>query len=122
MPFLLPPLRSGDGGRASLHLPSERDRCAPHFGVRPATLDPAVDVEAARARCLRPAGQAHVVENVLRHQRHLAHLRPGDPGHGVEVDAKLVRVVEVVGSDGMRVEVDAPEVDHPGQLSSVRDH
>src|SRR5438105_4766740 len=40
-------------------------------------------------------------------------------GDGVEVDPQLVRVVEVVGPHRMRVQVDAPEVDHPRQLRGV---
>ena len=43
------------------------------------------------------------------------------PGTGIEVDAQLVGVVEVVGAHGMRVEVDAAEVDDPGELRRVVD-
>ena len=42
------------------------------------------------------------------------------PGHRVEVDPELVRVVEVGGAHRVRVEVDAAEVDHPGQRGRRR--
>ena len=42
----------------------------------------------------------------------------GDAGHRVEVDAQLVGMVEVVGPDRVRVEVDAAEVDDPGQAAA----
>ena len=38
-----------------------------------------------------------------------------DARHRVEVDAQLVGMVEVVGADRVRVEVDAAEVDDPGE-------
>ena len=41
--------------------------------------------------------------------------RHGDPGHRIEVDAQFVGVIEVVGQHRMRVEVDAAQVDRPGQ-------
>ncbi len=43
----------------------------------------------------------------------------GHARDGVEVDAQLVGVVEVVGAHGVRVEVDAAEVDDPGQAGRV---
>jgi hypothetical protein len=49
----------------------------------------------------------------------LAHVFERDPRHRVEVDAKLVGVLEVVGADRVRVEVDAAEVDDPEQLRGV---
>ena len=42
------------------------------------------------------------------------------PGHRVEVDPQLVGVVEVLGPDRVRVEVDAAEVDDPGQPGRPR--
>ena len=45
----------------------------------------------------------------------------GTPGHRVEVDPQLVGMVEVVGADRVRVEVDAAEVDDPGQAGRVAD-
>ena len=40
------------------------------------------------------------LERLLRDHRHVADLRPrARPGTGIEVDAQLVGVVEVVGAD-----------------------
>ena len=45
----------------------------------------------------------------------------GDAGHRVEVDPQLVGMVEVLGADRVRVEVDAAEVDDPGEPGGVVD-
>ncbi len=50
-----------------------------------------------------------------------ADVGPGDSGDGVEVDAELVGVVEVAGADGVGVELDAAEVDDPGEAGGVVD-
>ena len=57
----------------------------------------------------------------LRDHGDVADLRPADAGHRVEVDAQLVGMVEVVGPDRVRVEVDAAEVDDPGEACRVVD-
>ena len=62
---------------------------------------------------------------VLQHapgdERDLDDLAPRDTGHRVQVDPQLVGMVEVLGEYGVRVEVDAAEVDHPGQVGGVAD-
>ena len=60
-----------------------------------------------------------VLQHLLRDHRDIGDLRPLDPGHRVEVDAELVGVLEVVGADRMRVQVDAAEVDDPRELRGV---
>ena len=62
-----------------------------------------------------------VLERLLAGHRHVADLRPLDAGDRVEVDAQLVGMVEVVGADGVGVEVDAAEVDDPDQGRRVVD-
>src|SRR6266545_3170818 len=103
-----PPRGQGDRGPADLP-------------ERPAPLDPAVDMEPARAGRLRPPHQAEVLEHLPGHQGHVEYLRPGHPGHRVEVDPELVGMVEVVGAHRVGVQVDATEVDHPGELGGVPD-
>ena len=46
-------------------------------------------------------------------------LIPVRAGDRVEVDPQLVGMVEVLRADRMRVEVDAAEVDDPGELRGV---
>ena len=41
------------------------------------------------------------------------------PGAGIEVDAQLVGMIEVVGAHGVRVQVDAAEVHDPEELRRV---
>ena len=62
MALLLPPLARRERRRAPLDLARERQRGAAHLVERPAPLDAHVDVHAARARRLRPADEAEVVE------------------------------------------------------------
>src|SRR5207253_512505 len=81
------------------------------FRKCPARLDPAIDVEPSRAGCFGPPGQAEVIEDLTRCQRHLANLRPRHARYRVEIDAQLVRMVQVGGSHRMRIEVDTAEVD-----------
>ena len=43
------------------------------------------------------------------------------PGPGIEIDAQLVGVVEVAGAHRVRMQLDAAEVDDPGQAGRVVD-
>ena len=56
-----------------------------------------------------------------RDERDLADLRPLDARHRVEVDPQLVGMVEVLGPDRVRVQVDAAEVVDPGEPGRVVD-
>ena len=60
-------------------------------------------------------------EGLARHERHVAHLRPGHAGDRVEVDAQLVGVLHVVRADRVRVEVHAAEVGDPREAGRVID-
>jgi hypothetical protein len=51
----------------------------------------------------------------------LPHLRPLHTGTGIEIDPQLVRMVQIAGSHGVRVEVDAGQVDDPRQRGGVID-
>jgi hypothetical protein len=77
-------------------------------------------VDAPRAGRLRPGRQPDVGEHLADDQRDVDDLRPGDAGHRVEVDAQLHRVVEVLRQHRVGVEVDAAEVDHPGEPAASR--
>ena len=59
MALLLPPLGGGQVRHAALNVARDRQRGAANLGERPARLDADVDVDAARARGLRPADQPH---------------------------------------------------------------
>ena len=58
----------------------------------------------------------------LDHLRHLAHLRPLDAGHRIEVHPQLVGMVQIVGADRMRMQLEAGEVGEPGQCRRVARH
>ena len=83
MALLLPPPRGRDRRRPPLHVPGQRQRRAPDLRVRPARLDPHVDVDPARPGRLRPAGEADRLERLAADHGHVAHLRPrARPGTG----------------------------------------
>ena len=113
--LLLPPLRRRDRRGPPLDVAGDGQGGAAHLGVGPAPLDPDVDVDAARAGGLRPADEPDAGERLAGDERDLADLRPGDARHRIEVDPQLVGMVEVVGPDRVRIEVDAAEVGDPGQ-------
>src|SRR5262249_27478593 len=76
---------------------------------------------AARARCLWPSTQRVILEHVANDERNLPHVVPRHAGAGIEIDAQLIGMIEIVGAHGMRIEVDASEVDDPEKLGSVAD-
>ena len=63
-----------------------------------------------------------VFEHLAGDERDIDDLRPVDARHRVEVDAKLVGVIEVFGAHGMRIEVEAAEVHDPRQSRGIPDH
>jgi hypothetical protein len=40
----------------------------------------------------------------------------------IEIDPQLVRMVEIAGTYGMRVQLNAAQVDNPGQPGRIIDH
>ena len=44
------------------------------------------------------------------------------PGPGIEIDTQLVGVVEIFGADGVRVQLDAAEIDDPREAGRVVDN
>ena len=119
VPFLFPPLGGGQLRCPALHLAGQGHGRPADLGEVPAALDPGVDVEAAGPGRLGPAGQPEVVQHRPGDQRHLEDLRPVHARHRVQVDPELVGVLQVAGPDRVRVEVDAAQVDRPGQGGGV---
>src|SRR5262249_14553721 len=105
--LFLPPLARGEIGRALLNFPGDREGGAADLLKVPKALDPHVHVYPSRARSLRPANETVIGEYVACDEGALANGFPGYAGHGVEVDAKLVGMLEVVGADRVGVQVDA---------------
>ena len=66
--------------------------------------------------------QAVVGQDLAGHDGDPADVVPGHAGHRVEVDAQLVGMVQVVGPNRVRVQVEAAEVGDPGQSRRVVDH
>ena len=62
------------------------------------------------------------LEHLAHDARDLLQLRPLDARHRIEVDAQLVRMIEILGAHRMRVELEAAEVRHPRQRGRVARH
>jgi hypothetical protein len=54
--------------------------------------------------------------------RHLAELRPRHARHRIEIHPQLVRMIQILGADRMRVQLEAGEVREPGERRGVAWH
>ena len=61
------------------------------------------------------------LEEGLNLERDVADVVPPDTGSRIEIDAKLVGVIGIVGADGVRMELEAAEVHDPGKPGGVID-
>ena len=122
VPLLLPPLAGRERGRAPLDLARERER------RRGAPRRSSSAARSARTRGCRASPRssasrrARVAEHLARPRAPPRGSAPTRRRHRVEVDAQLVGVLEIAGADRVRVQVDAAEVHHPGELRGVADH
>ena len=78
-------------------------------------------MHAARAARLRPAAQPELLQQRLHLQRDAADIGPRDAGAGIEIDAQLVGMIEIGGAHRMRMQLDAAEIDDPGEAGGVVD-
>ena len=85
-------------------------------------LDRRHDVQPGRARGLRIRGEAELVHHLAHDERDLSNVRPLAVGRRVEIDQQVVRPLDVVDPRVPRVQLDAAEVDDPGQRRRVVDH
>jgi hypothetical protein len=76
----------------------------------------------ARAAGLWPAAEPHLFEQRPHFQRDAAEIGPGDARRGIEIDAELVRMIEIAGAHGMGMQFDAAEVHDEGQARHIVDH
>src|SRR5262249_20660313 len=118
--LLLPPLGRHLAREAPLELPPEGDRRVADVGERPARLDPDVDVDAPAPRGLREAEVAEIVEEHARLGGDPHRVRGARARLGVEVEAQLVRMVDVVAADRPRMERDRAHLGRPCDHGRLR--
>ena len=58
-------------------------------------------------------------EGCVHDARHLAKLGPGDARHRVEVHAEFVGMVQIVGADRVRVQLEARKIGKPRERGRV---
>src|SRR5690606_3655500 len=108
--------------RALLDVAREGERGTADVVECPATLDPHVDMEAALARRLRPADEPERVERFPDDAADLTHLGPLDARHGIEIDPQLVRMLEILGANRMRMQLEACEIREPDERGRITRH
>jgi hypothetical protein len=121
MAFFLPPLARRNVRRATFHFARNRERGAAHLIESPAAFHAHVHVHPARSGSLRPSAQIVFIEDIAHDQRDASDIVKGNAGAGIEIDTQLIRMIEVVSANGMRIEIDASEVDNPQELGGVAD-
>jgi hypothetical protein len=84
--------------------------------------DPYVHVHSARAASLRPSLQPDFLKKGLHLHCDTADIGPGNARRWVEVNPQLVRMIEIIGANRMRVELDAAEVHDPCEAGGIIDH
>jgi hypothetical protein len=65
--------------------------------------------------------ETHFLQERLHFESDGADVGPGDARARIEIHPQFVRMVEVVGSNGMRMELDAAQIDDPGQPRCIID-
>src|SRR5439155_27217500 len=113
--LLLPPLTGREPVAATLYLSRQGERRPAHLVETPAALNADEEMHPARAGGLGPTDQPKIGEDGARELRDLAHLRPLDAGHRIEVHPQLVRMIEVLGADRVRVQLETGQVREPHQ-------
>jgi hypothetical protein len=117
--LLLPPLAGDELGSTTLGVSGERQGGAPYVVEAPPRFDPQVDVDAPGAGGLRPSSEAQIGEHFAHEVRRLANTVKAHPGSGIQIHAQFVRVIQIVGPDRVRVEIDAAQIHEPGKLRQI---
>ena len=58
----------------------------------------------------------------MHHTCDFSYLFPGNARHGIEIDAQLVGMIDIVRANGMRVQLEASEIGHPGERRGIPGH
>src|SRR5690349_13065048 len=113
MTLLLPPLRCRQLRHATLDLTRQRDGRTANFNEGPSLVNPRIDMHAARTAGLRPSLKTSLIEKRLHFECDTTHVFPGNAGTRIQIDAQFVRMVEITGPYGVRMEFDATKIDDP---------
>ena len=78
-------------------------------------------MQAGGARRLRVRGEPQFLHHLTDDEGDLPHVRPLPRSRRIEVDEQVVRLLDLRDARVPRVQLDAPQVDHPGQCRPVVD-
>ncbi len=79
-------------------------------------------MEPPGAACLWPPHQPDIIQDILYNVGRVHNPGPINPGHRVQIHPQFVRVVKILRTDRVRVEVQTSEIHHPRQAGSIADH
>src|SRR5262245_22238574 len=84
-------------------------------------LDAYIHVKAARAAGFRPTEKVHIFEKRLHLERDTTHIVPIDAGTWIEIDTQLIGMLEIAGTNGMRMKFDASQIRDPCEPGRIVD-
>lgn len=113
--FLLPPRRGDQLGEPALEFPCDADHGVAHVLELVGGMDAGVDVHPAVAGCLRVRGEAELAHEGAQSRRRGDGVVEIAPGLRIEVDAQLVRIVDVGRAHRPGVEGDGAHLRRPRQ-------
>ena len=111
--LFLPPLRGHAPRHPALELAPDRDGRVADVDESPARCDAYVDVDSATARRLGKRHDPLLVEHCVQSVRDLDGVAEVGAGARIEIEAQLVRVVDIAATYGPRVEGDRPQLRRP---------
>src|ERR1051325_3546230 len=81
-----------------------------------------VDVHATRATGLGPTTQIHLFEQRLHLERHQPNVLPGDTRSRIEIDTQLIRMIEILRTHRVWMQLDTAKVHDPREPGSIVNH
>jgi len=73
-------------------------------------------------RCFGPAPKPHLFKKRFHFKSNLTNVFPANAWTRIEIDAQLVRVLEVTRTHGVRMQLNATQVHDPGESRRIIDY
>ena len=105
--------------RATLHRARQGHGRPPYLRECPAGFDSDIHMHASRPAGLGPPAQPYFFEEPLHFEGNAAHVAPRNAWYRIQIDTQFIGMLKVAGTDRMRMEFDATQIDYPGEASGV---
>ena len=100
----------------------ERFGKRPHLFLQGPADDRHINVNAARAACLRIASDVPFLQRIAHDQRGFQNMLELGAGRGVEIEVEVIRPVDVVAARVPGIQIDTAEVDDPKEAGKIVNH